>query len=400
MKKLSMYIMLAIAGWSLTACDESFDDWTKSAVYTQEAGVQITGFSATPTAAAASVIDLGTMAKGDEVQLFNFVQGTLPAGVKLENIRLEAKPADQPAATAAKVAASEDGKVTKEELENLVYAFYSKKSTVRTFDAGLFANAVKGTEAQLITLGSFTLQIKPEAVENPYYYVWGTITAQDPLVAYKTVMTPDPENETKFTFTTKYVGAVSAIWGNILVWNSKYWGEATNNGTTKPTKYTKLYCATTVNPKDESGDVIQDKLNYFASPTKEFYTFSIDLDAMKYEWIKLEDQNPASYNKISLIGVNGDWSTDMDMEAVEKAKHNWFLENVTVTTADTQVKFRANAAWDTAWGFGTADGEWSVNDDNWAKPCTTSGKNIAVPAGKYNVYFCDITGAAHFVPVE
>ena len=86
------------------------------------------------------------------------------------------------------------------------------------------------------------------------------------------------------------------------------------------------------------------------------------------------------------------------MEAVDKAKHNWFVK-VTIA-ADTQLKFRADHAWTTDWGFGDADGDWTVNDDIWAKTLEKGKKNIAVPAGTYHVYFCDITGAAHFVPAE
>lgn len=380
--------MLAIAGWSLTACDESFDDWTKSAVYTQEAGVQITGFSATPTAAAASVIDLGTMTDGAEVQLFNFVQGTLPAGVKLENIRLEAKPADQPAATAAKVAATADGKVTKEELAKLVYTFYGKKSTVRTFDASLFANAVKGTEAQLITLGSFALQIKPEKLEDPYYYVYGRATKTSADNAYMFVMTPVEGNESAYTYTTKFTSN-----SDMLIWNISYWKNDYPNQ-----DFSRVYGTEEQGSKALEGKITQgNNQNYFISPTAAFYTFTIDFEAQTFKWTKLEDQNPTSYTNISLIGVDGDWTTDIDLAVVDRNKHNWYLRHI--FAADTELKFRANHAWTTDWGFGDADGAWDAGSE-WAKICKNGAKNIKVPKGTYDIYFCDITGAAHFVPVE
>ena len=86
------------------------------------------------------------------------------------------------------------------------------------------------------------------------------------------------------------------------------------------------------------------------------------------------------------------------MEPADKAKHNWFAK---VTIADeTQLKFRANHDWAANWGFGDSDGDWAVNDDIWAKTLKMDAKNIIVPAGTYYVYFCDITGAAHFVPTE
>lgn len=380
--------MFIVAGWSLTACDESYDDWAQPKVYEQEPAVTIEGFEATPTSAASGSIMLADLAD-EGVQLFTLKQGTLPEGVTLSNIRLSAWPADKTEAVAANVAASEDGKVTKAELEKLVYTFYGKKSTERTFTAKLFANAMKESQAQLITLGDFTLKITPEEVENPYYYIYGNATSSKKEEAYKTVMTPDPNSDVIFTYTTKYVSS-----GDVKVWNSKYWqeGYASND-------FSKLYGSGEKTAyKGESGKLEQGKNSSIFSPTKEYYTFTIDLEALTYKWVKLEDQNPVSYNNISLIGIGNDWNTDVDMAPADKAKHNWFVQ-VTIA-ADTQLKFRADHAWNTDWGYGDADGDWTVNEDLWAKTLEKGKKNIAVPAGKYNVYFCDITGAAHFVPTE
>ena len=390
MKKISLFLMLAIAGWSLTACDESHDDYAQPVVYPQEATITIDGFEATPTAAASQNINLGTMTD-DAIQLFILKQGTLPAGVTLENIRLEAWPADKTESVATKVVASEDGMVTKEELAKLVYTFYGKKSTKRTFTAKLFADAVKGTEALLITLGDFTLRVTPEEVENPYYYVYGNATSAKKEDAYKTIMTPDPTSDVIFSYTTKYVSS-----GDMKVWNSKYWQEGA-----KSNDFSKLYGSGEEKPtsyKGLEGKLEQGRNSSIFSPTKEYYTFTIDLEALTYTWTKLEDQNPTSYDVISLIGIGGDWNNDVDMEPADKAKHNWFAK---VTIADeTQLKFRANHDWAANWGFGDSDGDWAVNDDIWAKTLKMDAKNIIVPAGTYYVYFCDITGAAHFVPTE
>ncbi len=399
MKKLSMYIMLAIAGWSLTACDESHDDWTQPTVYSQEGEVIIDGFSATPqtTGTLAAPIDLGTMTDGSSIKLFDFKQGSLPEGVTLENIRLEAKPADQPTAEAAKVAASTEGEVTKEELAKLVYTFYGKKATVRTFEAALYANAVKGSEAQLITLGDpFKLYLKPEKLEDPYYYVYGRSTATSTDDAYKFVMTPVEDNDMAYTYTTMYTG----VGGDLLIWNISYW---TNDRANKD--FSKVYAQGTPDSDKTSGTVVQgpeegkNTPTYFNAPQKnKFFTFTIDLERLTYSWTLLENQ--PSYTNISLIGVNGNWNDgdDIDLAAVDRSKHNWYLRYT--FAADTQLKFRANHAWDTNWGFGNdADGEWNASND-WAKICAKGAKNIAITAGTYDIYFCDITGAAHFVPVE
>ncbi len=382
--------MLVIAGWSLTACDESHNDYVQPTVYQQPEAVTIEGFEATPTAAASGEINLGTMTE-DAIQLFTLKKGTLPEGVSLENIRLEAWPADKEQNVATNVVATEDGMVTKEELAKLVYTFYGKKSTVRTFTAKLFANAFKGKEAQLITLGDFTLKIKPEELENPYYYIYGGATSSKSADAYKTVMTPDAESDVIFYYTTKWVSS-----GDVKIWNSKYWQEGYlindfsklyGSGEEKPTSYKGL-----------TGKLEQGRNSYIFAPAKKFYTFKIDLEELTYEWIELEDQNPTSYTTVSLIGGFNSWAEDVDMVTVDKAKHNWYTK---VTFAEqTELKFRADHDWAANWGFGDSAGAWTVNDDVWAKQCNMDGGNIVVPAGTYHVYFCDITGAAHFVAAE
>ena len=102
--------MLVLAGWSLTACDESHSDFPEPVVYPQGEVINmtdITGFVATPTAAASSNIDLGTMTE-DSIQLFTLQMGTLPEGVTFDSLRFEAWPAHtgQNLATKAKVAAN------------------------------------------------------------------------------------------------------------------------------------------------------------------------------------------------------------------------------------------------------------------------------------------------------
>jgi len=417
MKKVSLYLMMALAGWSLTACDESHNDYAQPDVFPQEELVTIDGFEATPTAEAAAVIDLGAMTE-DAIQLFTLKQGTLPEGVTVENIRLEAWPADKGQNVATNVAATEDGMVTKEELAKLVYTFYGKKSTVRTFTAKLFANAFLGKEAQLITLGDFTLQIKPEELENPYYYVYGNAIATSIKDAYKTVMTPDPNSDVVFSYTTYFIKN-----GDINVWNSKYWTEEKDKSS--GIDFTKLYGSGEEKGASyygETGKLAQGEENKkpsISSPTKGYYTFTVNLEDLTYEWKLLDDQNPASYTSISIIGVDNDWDNDIDMVGADyvsgikklnktTSSHNWYVQ--LTLNADTQLKFRANHAWEienedgektpTNWGYGASTGDWTVDEDAWAKACDKGGGNIVVPAGTYHVYFCDITGTAHFVPVE
>ena len=392
MKKISLFLMLVLAGWSLTACDEDHSDFPEPVVYPQGEVINmtdITGFVATPTAAASSNINLGTMTE-DSIQLFTLQMGTLPDGMTFDSLRFEAWPADKGENLATKAKVAENGMIAKEDLAKLVYTFYGKKVTERVFKAKLLGNAFKGKEAFLIELGDFTLRITPEELENPYYYVYGNATSSIVADAYKTVMTPDPNSDVIYTYTTKYVSS-----GDIKVWNAKYWQAGY-----KVNDFSKLYGSGEEKPttyKGLEGKLQQGRNSSIFSPTKEYYTFTIDLEKLTYKWVKLENQNPTAYDAISLIGIGGDWNTDVDMTAVDKAKHNWFAQ-VTIA-ASTELKLRANHDWATNWGFGSSAGEWTVDDDVWAKTCSADAGNIVVPAGTYNVYFCDITGAAHFVPV-
>lgn len=406
MKKYAIYLILVIAGWSLTACDESHNDYPQPPVYPQEELYSIDGYSATPTAAASNPINLGTMTE-DAIQLFTLTKGTLPEGVTFENLRLEAWPADKTESISTKVNATEDGKVTKDELAKLVYTFYGKKVTERIFKAKLIGNAVKGTESQLITLGDFTLHITPEYLESPYYFVFGKVNVTTAQNANRAIMTPDAENDQKFTFTSMFASS-----SDILVWNERYWSVATNNGTknAKAEDYGKVYGMSSqeeADLKEESGNTFQGLPEgasvpvYFLSPTKAYYTFTIDLEAQTYSWTLLENQTPTIYSSMKLTGLE----TDVALTAVGVGgktgigtnKHNWFALNVNVPS-DALMNFTSGA---TTWGFGESDGAWTVDDDTqWFKTCIIGGNALKVPAGKYNVYFCDITGTAEFMPVE
>ena len=99
---------------------------------------------------------------------------------------------------------------------------------------------------------------------------------------------------------------------------------------------------------------------------KRFYGFEYDKAAMvlKKAW---------GADQIGVIGLNGDWDNDIVME------YNpvWTRFYVDIeATADTEMKFRADAGWDLNWGV----------------DCVNGGDNIAVPAGKYRVYFNPATG--------
>ena len=115
-----------------------------------------------------------------------------------------------------------------------------------------------------------------------------------------------------------------------------------------------------------------------------FYTFKVDFSTMTYKWTKLEDQNPTAYEHVGLIGVGNDWKKDVDMKEV--TPHNWFIET---TLPAGEFKIRANHEWNDAANWGFAEGQEFSSTGK----LITSGvsKNIKIAAGKYRIFFNDIT---------
>ena len=103
---------------------------------------------------------------------------------------------------------------------------------------------------------------------------------------------------------------------------------------------------------------------------KRFYGFEYDKSAMvlKKTW---------GADQIGIIGLNGDWETDIVMEY--NPKWTRFYADIEAT-ADTEMKFRADA-------------DWTLN---WGVDCAQGAGNIAVAAGKYRVYFNPATGLIEF----
>ena len=104
--------------------------------------------------------------------------------------------------------------------------------------------------------------------------------------------------------------------------------------------------------------------------TKRSYGAEFDKGAPSIKKLWAADQ-------IGVIGLNGDWENDIVMEY--NAKWTRFYVDIEAT-ADTEMKFRADAGWDLNWGVGCANG----------------GDNIPVAAGKYRVYFNPVSGLIEF----
>ena len=103
---------------------------------------------------------------------------------------------------------------------------------------------------------------------------------------------------------------------------------------------------------------------------KRFYGFEFDKTTLvlKKSW---------GADQIGIIGLNGDWETDIVMEY--NPKWTRFYADIEAPAA-TEMKFRADAAWDLNWGV----------------DCAQGGGNIPVAAGNYRVYFNPATGLIEF----
>ena len=95
-----------------------------------------------------------------------------------------------------------------------------------------------------------------------------------------------------------------------------------------------------------------------------FYMFTFDKTSLTLT-------KEFSFNKMGLIGLNGDWNNDVVMDY--NPGYNRFYADV-VTEQSTEFKFRLNAGWDTNWG------------DN-GNGLEKGGNNIALAAGQYRIYF-------------
>ena len=227
--------------------------------------------------------------------------------------------------------------------------------------AGKIAKA--GMYQMTINMMDYTYSIKQIA---PEYYLVGKL--QD--------WSDKPENKTCLMYAeTPMVQSYTTQWNddaNLKIWLGSDWGNWDN-----------AYGA-----KDNGDNSVEGKIagsGAIVCPEPgAFYTFKADFSTMTYKWTKLENQNPTAYEHVGLIGVGGDWDNDVDM--TEVTPHNWFIEK---TIPKGSFKIRANHKWDDAANWGFAEGQ---KFSSTGKLITSGGsKDIKIAAGKYRIFFNDIT---------
>ena len=496
MKKLSLYISIALAGLFMGSCSEDFKDWADPQTNPQEDAVTIPGFTAT----AAQAIDFASVTT-DSVNTFSLSSAALPEGFTLANARLELTPQGVEKATKTTVNTDLNGKGAVADLASVVESAYGKRPTARTFDAQVYVNAIKDGQAVLIDAGKIDLVMTPKApfIDSNYYIVgdmtdWKLDTKlkfahsdadvyEDPVFTIMFTTTKDNQcwkiipqgnvdagniwevenapkgvvgvetdgdesmsgkllttnskgnkagagklakagiyqmtiNMMDYTYSIKQIAPEYYLVGALQSWSDQNMSclmtaetAMVQNFTTKWTgdANLKIWLGSDFGKWDNafgsaSGDGVsaaEGKLKAnggaIVCPEKDaYYTFTADFSTMTYKWTKLANQNPTEFKYVSLIGVGGKWNEGDDIDLKQVAPHNWYLAKQEIPAGG--LKIRADHKWrdDGNWGF--AEGQ---NYESKGTLITSGGSsNIPVPAGTYNIYFNDITGAYAFVEVK
>ena len=496
MKKLSLYISIALAGLFMGSCSEDFKDWADPQTNPQEDAITIPGFTAT----AAQAIDFASVTT-DSVNTFSLSSAALPEGFTLANARLELTPQGVENATKTTVNTDLNGKGAVADLAPVVESAYGKRPTARTFDTQVYVNAVKDGQAVLIDAGKINLVMTPKApfIDTNYYLVgqmtdWSLDTKfkfthsdadvyEDPVFTIMFTTTDDNqywkiipqgnvdagniwavENNPKgvvgvekdgddamsgtlltttskgekanagkiakagiyqmtinmmdYTYSIKQIAPEYYLVGALQSWSDQNMSclmtaetAMVQNFTTKWTgdANMKIWLGSDFGKWDNAfGSASGDGVNTAEGKLKAgggaivcpekgaYYTFTADFSTMTYKWTKLANQNPTEFKNVSLIGVGGKWKDGDDIDLKQEAPHNWYLAKQEIPAGG--LKIRADHKWrdDGNWGF--AEGQKYESKGT----LITSGgsSNISVPAGTYNIYFNDITGAYAFVEVK
>ena len=213
----------------------------------------------------------------------------------------------------------------------------------------------------------------------PEYYGVGTMTGWN---AGSKVSAMFPTSGNTITLTTYFTGA----------WDMRMW-PAENFG--------NWDSGTAIGIAENGGNAASGTLVWntendgnLASPEAGYYTLDCNLGDMTYQWTKCDNQSPATYEKIGLVGGNDDWDNDVFLTQVENTSgadhptHLWYALGVKIDFCSWGVQFRANGGWDQQWGSG---------DQGFPYAQSNTKNNISIEPGTYNVYFNDITGHYFFV---
>ena len=327
MKKLSLYITLALVSLVFGACSDEYEPWGNPQAYPEEGAITIPGIKAN----AVATQDLANA--GEQVSLFTLSTAELPEGYTLQNARIKLYPKDINTAMSTTINTTLDGKANTAEVQEMVEKYYGKRSEACNFVALVYINAVKNGQAALIEAGEVDVTIIPKAPAfTEYLYMAGDANSWN-----HSDILHSP------AFDGKYLGYMYLTQNGFKFCTQPNW-DGTNYG------------------KDFSTD--SGAANIMMTEANGFYKVEVDLQALSYK-----------LTPITSIGIIGDaaggWDKDIVM-TYDAASHTWIAKSVTLK--DGEIKFRANGAWDISWG-GT----------DLKKLTSNNGANIRVNAGTYTI---------------
>lgn len=217
-----------------------------------------------------------------------------------------------------------------------------------------------GKYMMTINMMDYTFEIK--ALTS--YFMVGALNGWNGEAAKgKTVPFFNTDTDGVYSVTTKFTGD-----HNYKIWSDDNFGN-----------WDVCYGSAKDGDNSSEGTLVNTGAGAIVTPTgDEYYTVTLDFNTKTYKQEKCENQAPASYEKVGLIGNFNGWADDLELS--QQAEHVWYVFGVEFAE-DTTLKFRANGGWDTNWGV---DG-------------VMGGSDIPVEAGKYDIYLNDITGQYLFI---
>lgn len=376
MKKLSLYISIALAGLFMGSCSEDFKDWADPQTNPQEDAITIPGFTAT----AAQAIDFASVTT-DSVNTFSLSSAALPEGFTLGNARIELTPQGVENATKTTVNTSLDGKGAVADLASVVESAYGKRPTARTFDAQVYVNAIKEGQAVLIDAGKINLVMTPKApfIDAAYYLVGDMFTTEDGVNGWNPISDKqafkhsdkDVYDDPVFTITFETTKA-NQYWKIIPKANV----DAGN---------TDASAAGVVGPKVDGEDSMTGSLTNVdakAGKIAKAGKYKLTLDMMDYTYT-IEEVNYDPF--IYFIGSTDGWkSSDQKLALVDEAKgvYTGYVYVADPNGAGLQFKFqRVAGSWDNEINAGAFV--------SFGGAATNENGNIGVNAGE-GVYYFDV----------
>lgn len=366
MKKYMKYLCgLSLLCVLFASCKGDYDDWAQPQHNEQEqpADVQMT----VDVVALANVIEIESLGEASQVQVF------VPQKVESNVDATYVVTLSDDKGNTQDFTASSEGYIDRQQFEEAIVKFFGKKQEERTCNGVLTALYEQNGSTMKVVSAPFIVRVLP-AVPELNYWIYGKQNGRDSKVKTLPLM---PVSKELQTVTTYFSGKL----------DTKLWSDDTF-GDTKET-----YGATGGNQASMSHEFSVGG-GYICPPTAGWYTLSFNFATYSYTFSRLDNQSPAEYSSISLIGDFNGWGSDLELQQVAASNnswqsHCWYALGVELTAGE--VKFRADQKWDVNWGVSQ-----SIKDNPYGTG-TQDGLNMTVPAGKYNVYFNDITGEFLFV---